>query len=95
VAYYGHSPQKDFMTWAKTRAVPFLSPRSLNAMFRRVAKRLNIDVSQVRAVASGGHLSRRIWLAIQEEIAHSANVPNTRRTIWIATLASASMLLVA
>jgi hypothetical protein len=79
--------------WAKTRAVPCLRSKALNAVLMSVAKRFNTDVSEVRSVAMGGRVSARIWLAIQEEIARSVNAASTRRTIWIGTLAWASMLL--
>ena len=88
----GPPPEKVFVMWSKTRAVPFLRSRALNAVFIRVAKRLNINVSQVRMAADGGCVSARIWLAIQEEIARSANATITRRTVCIGTVAWASLL---
>ena len=58
---------------------PFLPCRSPRSIYLKVAKQLNVDVSEVKMVATGKRVSARIWLAIQEEIAHSATAALRRK----------------
>jgi hypothetical protein len=75
------------------RPVPFFgSYQSVRSIYLKVAKQLNVDVSEVKMVASGKRVSARIWLAIQEEIAHSATAALRRRAALFGAVAWAAML---